>query len=212
MTGFLRGRVFQRPQDEKIEFLVVTEWTSWDAIRAFAGDDVNRAVVEPAAQASLTDFDERVDHFELVDEVAAAGSQPVIPMIAYEDGCAALDWLARAFGFVERARVVRNGLLVHGEMKTSGGGTIILATPTPDYQCPRRHRESCDAARAWSAVPWVIDGLLVYVDDVEGHIEKARAAGAVLLSDLEKGPPGSRYRAEDLEGHRWMFMQRHGSS
>jgi PhnB protein len=84
----------------------------------------------------------------------------------------------------------------------------MLATPTPAYQGPRRHRESCDAARAWSAVPWIIDGLLVYVDDIERHLAIARAAGAVLLSDLDTDPPGWRYRAEDLEGHRWMFMQR----
>ena len=134
--------------------------------------------------------------------------QRVIPMIAYEDGCAALDWLARAFGFVEKARMVQNGRLVHGEMETAGGGIIMLATPTPAYQSPRRHRASCEAARAWSEVPWVVDGVLVYVDDVEGHLETARRAGAVLLSELEKNPPAWRYRAEDVEGHRWMFMQR----
>jgi uncharacterized glyoxalase superfamily protein PhnB len=133
--------------------------------------------------------------------------QGVIPMIAYEDGVGALEWLARAFGFVERARLVRDGRLDHGEMDT-GAGTIMLATPTPDYQCPRRHRELCAAARAWSVVPWVIDGLLVYVEDVEAHLERARAAGARILSELEKDDPGWRYRAEDVEGHRWMFLQR----
>ena len=103
---------------------------------------------------------------------------------------------------------MQDGRLVHGEMDADGG-LIMLATPTPEYRSPRRHRESCAAARAWSSVPWVIDGLLVYVDDVERHFERARTAGAALLSPLEKDPPGWRYRAEDLEGHRWMFMQRH---
>jgi PhnB protein len=84
----------------------------------------------------------------------------------------------------------------------------MLATPTPDYEGPRRHREHCEPARRWSSVPYVIDGLLVYVDDVEAHFERARQAGAVVLSELEDGPPARRYRAEDLEGHRWMFMQR----
>ena len=38
----------------------------------------------------------------------------VIPMIAYADGIAALEWLARAFGFVERARMVgKDGRLAH---------------------------------------------------------------------------------------------------
>ena len=58
------------------------------------------------------------------------------------------------------------------------------------------------------AFPWGIDGVLVYVDDIDLHFEQARAAGATLLSGIESGPEDSRlYRAEDLEGHRWMFMQ-----
>jgi PhnB protein len=32
---------------------------------------------------------------------------------------------------------------------------------------------------------------------------RATAAGAMILSEIEEGPPGRRYRAEDLEGHRW---------
>jgi len=137
-------------------------------------------------------------------------TQGVVPMLSYADGAAALDWLARAFGFRELERMIGDdGGLAHAEMET-GGGLIMLATPTPDYVGPRRHRESCEAARRWSQVPYVIDGLLVYVDDVGAHYERAKAAGAVLLSEPEDGPPGRRYRAEDLEGHRWMFMEREG--
>jgi uncharacterized glyoxalase superfamily protein PhnB len=129
-------------------------------------------------------------------------------MLAYEDGMAALDWLARAFGFRERARMAApDGSLAHGEMET-GNGVIMLATPTPRYESPKHHREHCEPARQWSAVPWVIDGVLVHVDDVERHFARAKAAGAIILSELEDGFPGRRYRAEDLEGHRWMFLQR----
>ena len=129
-------------------------------------------------------------------------------MIAYADGIAALDWLAKAFGFRERARMVgKDGRLSHGEMDT-GGGVIMLATPTPDYEGPKRHREGCEAARRWSSVPYIIDGVLVYVDDARAHFERAQAAGATILSPLEESEDGTRYRAEDLEGHRWMFLQR----
>jgi uncharacterized glyoxalase superfamily protein PhnB len=134
----------------------------------------------------------------------------VIPMIAYEDGIAALDWLANAFGFREREgerMVGPDGLLAHAEMEV-GDGLIMLATPSPDYESPKHHRENCEQARKWSVVPWIIDGLLVYVDDLEAHYQQAKAAGANILSEPEGGPPGRRYRAEDLEGHRWMFMQR----
>jgi uncharacterized glyoxalase superfamily protein PhnB len=130
-------------------------------------------------------------------------------MIAYEDGVAALEWLARAFGFQERTRMLgKDGRLAHGEMQVGDGGLIMLATPTPDYEGPRKHRESCEQARKWSAVPWVIDGVLVHVDNVDEHYRRAKAAGATILSEPEDDPPARRYRAEDLEGHRWMFMQR----
>src|SRR5687767_12487391 len=99
------------------------------------------------------------------EAITVANQNPgVIPMLAYEDGPAALDWLVRAFGFRERTRWLNpDGTLSHGEMEC-GGGVIMLATPTPEYEGPRRHREHCDAARRWSTVPWVIDGVLVYVD------------------------------------------------
>ncbi|MDQ6709981.1 MAG: VOC family protein [Candidatus Dormibacteraeota bacterium] len=132
----------------------------------------------------------------------------VVPMIAYEDGPAALDWLAKAFGFQERTRMTdKTGRLSHGEM-VAGAGVIMLASPTPEYRGPAHHREECGQARAWSQVPYIIDGVLVYVDNVEAHAQRARTAGARILSEPESDQYGTRYRAEDLEGHRWMFVQR----
>jgi uncharacterized glyoxalase superfamily protein PhnB len=143
-----------------------------------------------------------------VERDAAPTYQGVIPMIAYEDGVAALDWLATAFGFRERTRMMgKDGRISHAEMET-GEGLIMLASPTPDYESPRRHRETCEPARRWSGVTWVIDGVLVYVDDVAAHYERAKGAGARILSEPEADDYGHRYRAEDLEGHRWMFLQR----
>ena len=131
----------------------------------------------------------------------------VIPMLSYEDGVAALDWLHLAFGFRETARFTTpDGRLSHGEMEV-GNGLIMLASPTPEYRGPKRHREVCEQARKWSEVPWIIDGVLVYVNDLERHFEQARSAGATILSAIEEGPPGRRYRAEDLEGHRWFFFE-----
>jgi uncharacterized glyoxalase superfamily protein PhnB len=131
-------------------------------------------------------------------------------MIAYENGPEAMDWLARVFGFRERTRMLgQDGRLSHGEMET-GGGMIMLATPSPHYHGPKRHREESEEARRWSEVPYVIDGVLVYVDDVRAHFERARAAGATILSPVEEGAESKRYRAEDIEGHRWMFIQRVG--
>jgi uncharacterized glyoxalase superfamily protein PhnB len=132
----------------------------------------------------------------------------IIPLIAYEDGVAALEWLSRAFGFRERARMLGpDGKLAHGEME-AGNGVIMLATPNSDYESPKHHRRECERARKWSVVPWVIDGVLVYVNDVEAHYQQAKSAGATILSEPDDSPPAKRYRAEDSEGHRWMFMQR----
>ncbi|MCI4371988.1 MAG: VOC family protein [Thermoplasmata archaeon] len=129
--------------------------------------------------------------------------------MAYEDANTAIDWLSRAFGFREEKdqRIQeRDGRVSHAELRL-GAGRVYLSTPTPDYQGPKHHRETCAAASKWSSVPWVIDGLLVHVDDVDRHFATAKAAGATMLSKVEDAPYGRLYRAEDLEGHRWMFIQ-----
>jgi uncharacterized glyoxalase superfamily protein PhnB len=130
-----------------------------------------------------------------------------IPMIAYEDGNAAMDWLVEAFGFIEAdRRVSPSGVLTHGELEV-GEGIIMLASPTPDYESPKHHRAQCAAARKWSNVPYIIDGVLVQVEDVDAHCAHARAAGAMILSEPVDSDHGRFYRAEDLEGHRWMFEE-----
>lgn len=138
----------------------------------------------------------------------AADATGVVPMLSYRDGPAAMDWLTAAFDFREQTRWLSDdGVLAHGEM-LAGSGRIMLATPTPEYEGPLQHRSHCDRAAAWSRSPWVIDGVLVYVDDIASHFERAKQAGASLLSQIEPGPDDSLlYRVEDLEGHRWMFMQ-----
>jgi uncharacterized glyoxalase superfamily protein PhnB len=57
-------------------------------------------------------------------------------------------------------------------------------------------------------VPYIVDGVLVYVDDAAAHHRRAVENGATILTDPETDQYGTRYRAEDLEGHRWMFMER----
>jgi uncharacterized glyoxalase superfamily protein PhnB len=133
----------------------------------------------------------------------------VIPMLAYENGAAAIDFLVEAFGFDERERWADDdGTIVHAELAT-GGGTVMLATPSPDYVSPKRMRELSAEARKMYEVPYVIDGVLVEVDDIDAHFERAKAAGATMLSEPEDVPEAGvrHYRAEDPEGHRWMFSQ-----
>jgi uncharacterized glyoxalase superfamily protein PhnB len=132
----------------------------------------------------------------------------VIPMLAYQDGAAAIDWLTSAFGFSEQTRFTDDdGLVTHAELET-GSGTIMLATPSPDYVSPKRLRELSTEARKMAEEPYVIDGVLVEVDDVDAHFARAREAGATILSEPADQSVGIRhYRAEDPEGYRWMFSQ-----
>lgn len=137
--------------------------------------------------------------------------QPIVPMVAYEDCVVAIAWLERAFGFRERkgSRFTdADGRISHSELEL-GDGLIMLATPARDYESPKRHREHCTEARAWSSVPYVIDGVLVNIEDVNAHFRQAKAAGANILSEPEDvADAGIRhYRVEDVEGHRWMFAQ-----
>jgi PhnB protein len=134
--------------------------------------------------------------------------QRIIPMLAYENGVEAMNWLCKVFGFNEKTKWLDdNGRLSHGEI-TIGENMIMLAEPTPDYQSPKHHRKKCKAASKWYEVSYIINGVLVYVDDVENHFKTAKAGGANILSEIEMGGPGTRYRVEDLEGQRWMFMQK----
>lgn len=68
--GFLGASVLERGDGALIELVVVTRWASLEAIRGFAGDDHERAVVEPEARAMLASFDDRALHRTVVLEVA----------------------------------------------------------------------------------------------------------------------------------------------
>jgi uncharacterized glyoxalase superfamily protein PhnB len=135
-------------------------------------------------------------------------TQRVVPFIGYEDAAAAIEWLERAFGFVENrsARYEEGDTITHAELDL-GGARMFLSTPR-DYVNPLHMRESSELARRAYDNPWVIDGHFVEVDDVDAHYERARAAGATILREPEEPGIGQRiYTAEDLEGHRWMFGQ-----
>ncbi len=86
--------------------------------------------------------------------------------------------------------------------------TIILATPSLEYEGPKLHRKHCATSAKWQEVPYLVDGLLVIVDDVDDHCRHAKEHGATILTEVESTEFGERYRAEDIEGHRWMFVER----
>jgi len=68
IQGFLGASLSHRQLPDRVEFLVLTRWQSLDAIRAFSGDDLDVAVVEPAGVAALLDYDRIVQHYEIIEE------------------------------------------------------------------------------------------------------------------------------------------------
>jgi len=88
-----------------------------------------------------------------------------------------------------------------------GDARVMIGWPGPDYRSPARHAQTCEDARRWSDVPWVIDGVLIFVGEVDAHAARAREAGAEIIRELTDEPPGRLYAVSDVEGHRWMFIQ-----
>jgi heme-degrading monooxygenase HmoA len=70
VPGFIGAHLMSRSKGALVEFVVLTRWDSYDSIRRFAGPRFERAVVEPAAAAALTDFDPVVQHYEILTDIS----------------------------------------------------------------------------------------------------------------------------------------------
>lgn len=71
LPGHRGAYLLRRSVANGVELTVLTLWDSMDAVRGFAGPDPERAVVEPAARAALSDFEETVTHYEVVVHTGA---------------------------------------------------------------------------------------------------------------------------------------------
>jgi uncharacterized glyoxalase superfamily protein PhnB len=120
-----------------------------------------------------------------------------MPFLTYKDVGAALEFLSRAFGFVEELRWVDEaGVVRVAEMRVADGFYIGLTAGGEDHATP--HELGTSGAHS----------TLVFVDDVTGHRERLRAAGADAVSEPADRPWGLRqYVADDIDGHRWEFTQ-----
>lgn len=59
-------RLFRRLDGDRAHFLTLSYWTSLDAIRAFAGDDIEIAKYYPEDRDFLLEFEPTVQHFEVI--------------------------------------------------------------------------------------------------------------------------------------------------
>jgi heme-degrading monooxygenase HmoA len=65
IEGFRGAHLLRRDAGDEVEFVTLTLFDSLDAVRAFAGEDYEVAVVPPAAQRLLAHYDERSAHYEV---------------------------------------------------------------------------------------------------------------------------------------------------
>jgi heme-degrading monooxygenase HmoA len=65
IQGFKEIQLFRREQGNEVEFITVMWFDSLDAVRIFAGQDYEAAVVPPSARKMLKRFDERSQHYEV---------------------------------------------------------------------------------------------------------------------------------------------------
>ncbi len=68
IEGFIKASILRRSVGGRTEFLIVTTWQSIEAIRKFAGESANTAVVPPVVQAMMVEYDREVAHYEIVEE------------------------------------------------------------------------------------------------------------------------------------------------
>jgi len=71
IAGYRGIQLFRRSLGEEVEFVTVMWFDSLDAVRAFAGEDYEAAVVPPKARAVLSHFDARSQHYEVRVEIKA---------------------------------------------------------------------------------------------------------------------------------------------
>lgn len=135
-----------------------------------------------------------------MSDTLPAGYPRIAPYLLYEDPGTALAWLAEAFGFRERMRQQDpDGTVRHAEMELgapgAADGVIMMGGPGAGYRNPKHVGQATQLIH-------------VYVDDVDGHFARAKAAGAEILAEPETKPYGDRnYMAADPEGHNWSFAQ-----
>jgi uncharacterized glyoxalase superfamily protein PhnB len=118
----------------------------------------------------------------------------VLPHLVYEDVAGAAAWLKRVFGFIEHYR--------YGAPDAPDGAQMHLGEAWIMLTRARPGRSSPAQAGCYT------QSLTVFVEDVDGHYEKARSAGARIVEEPHETGYGEwQYAAEDLEGHHWLFSR-----
>jgi uncharacterized glyoxalase superfamily protein PhnB len=132
--------------------------------------------------------------------LAANTVSTIIPCLRYRDALAAIDWLCVAFGFEKHAvHADDKGIVQHAQL-VFGNGMVMLGSVANPGAWGERIAQPDEIGGRETQSPCVI------VVDCEAHYARAKAAGAVIVDELEhKEYGGAGYSCRDLEGHLWWF-------
>jgi uncharacterized glyoxalase superfamily protein PhnB len=124
----------------------------------------------------------------------SAPTATVVPVLVYDDVEAAIDCLCGAFGFVERLRAPGPGGKVSHAQLSVAEGAVMVGLRSGPFRPPRPDE--------------VNQYVVVHVEDVDAHYERAKRFGVRVVEPPTDMPFGERqYTTEDVGGHRWTFSQ-----
>ena len=129
---------------------------------------------------------------------ASGPTRTIVPTLRYRDVAAAIDWLCNAFDF-ERHLVVpgEDGAIRYAQL-TFGDGMIMLGPVGAQSAVDGLMTQPADTGGAETQICYL------FVEDAAAHCERAKAAGAEIVLDIEE-EGGRGYSCRDPEGHIWNF-------
>jgi uncharacterized glyoxalase superfamily protein PhnB len=121
-----------------------------------------------------------------------ADAPDIYPVLNYRDSKESLNFLKNVLGFESIAEHANEaGEVFHAELRLGNGMIMVSGNRTPD------------PANPWSTAEF---GTYVYVEDVDSHYERAKAAGAEIIMEIRDMEYGAReYSLKDTEGKFWSF-------
>ncbi|MGB2695392.1 MAG: VOC family protein [Dehalococcoidia bacterium] len=124
----------------------------------------------------------------------------IVPSLIYEDANEAISWLCDTFGFTEILRWGSDDAPT-AQLAISGGAIFVTG--------PRVGHGSADRLAFRPPRPDELSHtVMVEVEDVDRHYERATERGARILLPIKTHPFGERqYSTLDLGGHLWTFTQ-----
>jgi uncharacterized glyoxalase superfamily protein PhnB len=118
----------------------------------------------------------------------------LLPHVVYRSLEEAIPWLSNTFGFIEHYHYGDPAAISGAQMHLGDAWIMVRRT---------RGSETTPAQLGYGT-----QSLTVFVEDVDGHFQRSRAAGAKIVEELHETEYGERqYGVVDLDGHHWLFSR-----